>query len=128
MKQRPIRLTAAALCAAGWLAATTASATPLPGAAPMSTRLVHFPALGGAEAREIMGVWRVPPGSGTFPAVIILHGSAGMDSRGPLHADDLARAGIASLELDMWGARGLSGGARRQVVHFFKERFGLAAQ
>lgn len=46
------------------------------------------------------------------PAVVILHGSAGMDSRGPLHANDLNAQGIATLELDMWGARHLSGGAQ----------------
>lgn len=46
-----------------------------------------------------------------LPAVIILHGSAGPDSRGTLHATDLLLNGIATLEIDMWSARGLTGGA-----------------
>lgn len=41
------------------------------------------------------------------PAVVIMHGSAGVDSRGALYARELNLAGIATLEVDMWGARGL---------------------
>jgi len=45
-----------------------------------------------------------------MPAVLIVHGSAGVDSRGEMHALDLNRAGFVTLEIDMWGARGLAGG------------------
>ena len=45
------------------------------------------------------------------PAVVICHGSDGVDGRGALHAQALNRAGIATLELDMWAARGTVRGA-----------------
>jgi len=40
------------------------------------------------------------------PAVLILHGSAGVDSRGGLHAQALNSLGFITLELDLWAARG----------------------
>lgn len=43
--------------------------------------------------------------------MVIAHGSNGIDSRGQAHALDLNRAGIATLEIDMWGPRGLAGGS-----------------
>jgi len=46
------------------------------------------------------------PESGKLPAVVIVHGSAGIDSRGSHYAEALAKVGIASLEIDMWSARG----------------------
>jgi dienelactone hydrolase len=51
---------------------------------------------------------RLPTGEGRFPAVVILHGSGGVDGRGEQYARALAAAGIASLEVDMWGARAIA--------------------
>jgi dienelactone hydrolase len=48
-----------------------------------------------------------------IPAVVVLHGSAGLDSRGSLYVEALNEAGIATLEIDMWAPRGLTGGADR---------------
>lgn len=80
------------------------------------TRLVSFSAL--PSGMPVMGIYRRPVGNAVKGAVVILHGSAGIDSRGQLHALDLARSGIATLEIDMWGARGLAGGAQRPArVH-----------
>ena len=45
------------------------------------------------------------------PAVILLHGTAGVSYRGVYYAAALNRAGIATLEIDQWGGRGLPGGA-----------------
>ncbi len=47
------------------------------------------------------------------PAVVILHGSSGIDSRGDFYEAALNDAGIATLQIDMWEARGISGGANR---------------
>jgi uncharacterized protein len=52
----------------------------------------------------------MPAASGAVPAVVIAHGSGGVDGRGDYHAEALNRAGIATLEIDMWGPRGLKGG------------------
>lgn len=48
------------------------------------------------------------PPSGGRAAVLILHGSAGIDSRGDFYAQALNAAGIATLEIDMWEARGVA--------------------
>ena len=45
-----------------------------------------------------------------MPAVVILHNSGGVDSTGQFYAKALNDSGIATLELDLWGARGLLGG------------------
>src|SRR5690242_14588384 len=55
--------------------------------------------------------FRVPDHtSGGLPAVVIVHGSAGVDSRGGYYAEALNDAGIATLAIDMWAARGWLGG------------------
>jgi dienelactone hydrolase len=59
----------------------------------------------------IAGQLRVPIRDGNVPAVVIVHGTNGVDSRGSYHAEALNDAGIATLEIDMWSPRGLSGGA-----------------
>lgn len=46
-------------------------------------------------------------------AVVILHGSSGVDSRGDFYARALNVVGIATLEIDMWEARGVTGGEGR---------------
>jgi dienelactone hydrolase len=48
--------------------------------------------------------------SGKVPAVVIAHGSAGIGSRGLFYAAEINKAGIATLEIDMWAARGWFGG------------------
>ncbi len=48
---------------------------------------------------------------GRAPAVVICHGSDGPDARGAFHAAALNAAGIATLEIDMWAARGVKRGA-----------------
>ena len=68
----------------------------------------------------ISGQLRVPqhdsPTSQGIPAVVVLHGSAGIDSRGNYYAQALNDAGIATLEIDMWAARNLTGGADRPAL------------
>lgn len=48
-----------------------------------------------------------------IPAVVILHGSSGVDFRGDFYARALNAAGIATLEIDMWEARGINGAEDR---------------
>ncbi|MFB9991099.1 dienelactone hydrolase family protein [Deinococcus oregonensis] len=77
----------------------------------LHSTFVSYPAAS-ADGLQISGKLQVPQGvPGPLPAVVILHGSAGMDSRGMLHALDLNLAGFVTLEIDMWGARGLAGGS-----------------
>jgi dienelactone hydrolase len=69
------------------------------------------------ESLTISGQLRIPASEAEkIPAVVILHGSAGLDSRGVLYTRALNKAGIATLEIDMWGARGLAGGGARPAL------------
>lgn len=45
------------------------------------------------------------------PAVLVCHGSDGVDGRGQFHAAALRSAGFVTLEIDMWAARGTVRGA-----------------
>ena len=58
------------------------------------------------SVKEVRGRFGRPAGSTTkVPAVLILHGSGGVDGRGAFHATALQQAGIATLEITMF-ARG----------------------
>ncbi|MDD9180557.1 dienelactone hydrolase family protein [Aliivibrio sp. A6] len=47
------------------------------------------------------------------PVIIIAHGSGGIDERGYKYSKSFNDANIATLEIDMWAARGLDGGLSR---------------
>jgi dienelactone hydrolase len=51
-----------------------------------------------------------------LPAVLILHGSAGVDSRGDFYEAALNEAGIATLQIDMWQARGYNAPGQRPAA------------
>jgi dienelactone hydrolase len=53
----------------------------------------------------------IPDAGAPTSAVVICHGSDGVDGRGEFHAQALNAAGIATLEIDMWAARGTARGA-----------------
>lgn len=71
-----------------------------------------FPdALARPQDRPVTGQLNIPEGvAGAIPVVIIAHGSAGIDGRGAYHAAALNAAGIATLEIDMHGRWGYTGG------------------
>ena len=80
----------------------------------IQTSYVSFQTLDQVKPLAEAGVLRVPLNAARpLPAVIIVHGSAGVDSRGAFYAADLNQAGIATLEIDMWTARGISGAEGR---------------
>jgi dienelactone hydrolase len=51
-----------------------------------------------------------------LPAVLILHGSSGVDARGDFYEAALNEAGIATLQIDMWQARGYSAPGQRPAA------------
>ena len=55
-----------------------------------------------------------------LPAVLILHGSAGVDGRGASYAKVLNAAGIATLEIDMFQGRGRPGTTRHNMPHAYE--------
>lgn len=74
---------------------------------------ISIPVQTPTESWQVSAQYRVPKltESTPLPAVVILHSSAGVDSTGSFYAKALNRAGIATLELDLWGARNLQGGS-----------------
>ena len=69
---------------------------------------VNFQSLDSENPHTLSAQLRVPmvAAEEKIPAVVIVHGSAGVDSRGSFYAKALNDAGIATLEIDMWAARG----------------------
>ena len=55
-------------------------------------------------------------GNRKLPAVLILHGSSGVDARGDFYEAALNEAGIATLQIDMWQARGYSAPGQRPAA------------
>ena len=66
----------------------------------------------------LVAPWRCETGrhSRRMPAVVILHGSNGVDSRGDFYERALNAEGIATLQIDMWQARGVTGIANRPAA------------
>lgn len=73
---------------------------------------VTFPSLHPQRPLTVAAQLRLYLGPDKSPAVVIVHGTLGLDSRGSYYAAMLNRAGIATFEIDLWGARGLIGGVR----------------
>lgn len=73
---------------------------------------INYPSLDPLHPLTVSAQFRVPTTNtgAKIPAVVIVHGSAGVDSRGSFYAEALNEAGIATLEIDMWAARGWLGG------------------
>ncbi len=62
------------------------------------------------------GVSRCIGNSQKLPAVLILHGSSGVDSRGDFYQVALNAAGFVTLQIDMWEARGVNSAANRPAA------------
>lgn len=79
----------------------------------MSAFRTAYPAFatGGERPLLVGGKLSVPVEAPPAPAVLICHGSDGVDPRGAFHSEALNAAGIATFEIDMWAARGVARGA-----------------
>lgn len=76
------------------------------------------------------GKLATPMAGGPVPAVLVCHGSDGVDGRGAFHTEALNGAGIATFEIDMWAARGTARGAAarpRSVPQTLPDAFAAAA-
>ncbi len=79
---------------------------------------------------NVAGKLATPMAGDPVPAVLICHGSDGVDGRGEFHAGALHAAGIATFEIDMWAARGTARGAAarpRSVPQTLPDAFAGAA-
>jgi dienelactone hydrolase len=78
---------------------------------------------------SVAGKLATPVDAPPAPAVLICHGSDGVDGRGEFHAAALNAAGIATFEIDMWAARGTGRGAAarpRSVPETLPDAFAAA--
>lgn len=80
---------------------------------PPTVTQVSYRSLDPVKPLTIPATLRIPAVALGMPAVVIVHGSSGIDSRGPSYAVELNKAGIATLEIDMWTPRGVTGGLNR---------------
>jgi uncharacterized protein len=94
----------------------------------VKTNLVTFALPAPAQALQGIGRLQIPTDMSTpeatekamhskVPAVVIVHGTGGMDAKGPMYAQALNAAGIATLEIDLWSPRGLTGGWNGRPKH-----------
>ncbi len=88
----------------------------------------QIPGLG--QVSEVPARFGRPAGSTPkVPAVLILHGAAGVDGRGAFYAKALQEAGIATLEITMFAPGGRPrGGPRENLPHAAAALKWLAAQ
>ncbi|MEW6991027.1 dienelactone hydrolase family protein [Colwelliaceae bacterium 6441] len=70
------------------------------------TSYVTIPIKGENNGQSIAGKLNYPTQNHNGAAVVIVHGSSGIDSRGLLHSQALNRLGFTTLELDLWARRG----------------------
>lgn len=118
-RRRALAGAAAALCASAWIAAP-AAAQGCPNGSGDAQQFVQM-AVPNLQAPgttfTVKGKLSYPTvfdqptrciGSRKLPAVLILHGSSGVDSRGDFYQQALNAAGIVTLQIDMWEARGVT--------------------
>ncbi|MES2718143.1 MAG: dienelactone hydrolase family protein [Pseudomonadota bacterium] len=125
-----------ACAGAAWvLAALTAPAAAwadCPDGVGASTRFIQFPspniATNPPSLLTIKGKLSYPGaadgkqrclGAHKLPAVLILHGSSGVDSRGDFYQQALNAAGFITLQIDMWEARGVTSLTNRPAAPIF---------
>ncbi len=80
---------------------------------------LSFPVSDGGRDWTCAGILTVPEASSSpAPAVIVVHGSNGVDSRGESATEALNAAGIATFEIDLWAAHGVMGPETRPKSPF----------
>ena len=84
---------------AGILAAASLAALVAPAGA--AGTKIEFASLDAHHPRKLSGTLYLPEGlAAPCPAVVIVHGTSGIDSRGTYYRDSILKAGIAILEVD----------------------------
>ncbi|HUO93754.1 MAG TPA: dienelactone hydrolase family protein [Rhizomicrobium sp.] len=73
----------------------------------VKTSFVALPVAQEGRLWHTAGELREPLAEGRHPAIVLVHGSAGVDSRGKGYVTALNAAGFVTLEIDLWAARGV---------------------
>jgi dienelactone hydrolase len=70
-----------------------------------------------AETASIWGYLSLPPGAGRVPAMVLMHGSSGLNAGSRVHYSELLnRYGIAAFYVDSFTGRGIGSTVRDQAV------------
>ena len=77
------------------------------------TSFVAFEASHDGKVWHTAGALREPASAIPRGAVVIVHGSGGVDSRGQSYANALNEVGFVTFEIDLWAARGVTSPAER---------------
>lgn len=76
----------------------------------------------GAETAAIWGYLSLPPGAARVPAMVLMHGSSGLNTGSRVHYSELLnRHGIAAFYVDSFTGRGISSSVRDQAVLSYVE-------
>lgn len=71
----------------------------------------------GAETAAIWGYLALPPGGARVPAMVLMHGSSGLNAGSRVHYSELLnRYGIAAFYVDSFTGRGIGSSVRDQAV------------
>lgn len=71
----------------------------------------------GAETARIWGYLSLPAGAGRIPAMVLMHGSGGLNAGSRTHYSELLnRYGIAAFYVDSFTGRGISSSVRDQAI------------
>jgi dienelactone hydrolase len=71
----------------------------------------------GAEAASIWGYLSLPPGAARVPAIVLMHGSSGLNAGSRVHYSELLnRYSIAAFYVDSFTGRGIGSSVRDQAV------------
>ena len=92
-----------------------------------SSRTITYPVTTADGPLTLPATFVIPPGPTPTAAVVLLHGTGGVDGRGAFHAEALHRRGIATLEVDMWTPRGFKGTPQsrpRRLRETYPDAFG----
>ncbi|HEY7607693.1 MAG TPA: hypothetical protein VIF14_00545 [Alphaproteobacteria bacterium] len=118
MRRRPIRDIALAAIAAALLPAGALAQSGLPPlTAEISGRIGFRFGPPGAEVAPIWGYLALPSGAARVPAMVIMHGSSGLNPGSRVHNSELLnRYGIAAFYVDSFTGRDISSSVRDQSV------------
>ena len=83
---------------------------------------------GGGVPQTMRGRFNVPKAAtGKVPAVVYVHGTEGVDGRGAFNTFALNETGIATMEIDMWEAAGLTPSQNNRVRLTDREQYAYGA-
>lgn len=101
MKLRPLAVIVASIALTACVTNTSSPPGTSTGSVAVDDATRTFASLNPRDQRAYRGVLRIPEGAaGPVPAVVIVHGTNGIDARGAFYRDALHAAGIATYEVD----------------------------